>query len=51
MLKVLAEVANPTLAMLGYAEVSVTGGEDPGVARRRYELGLLLNRAKAQGTR
>lgn len=41
----LAPIANPTLERLGYDAVSVES-EDDEDARRKYELGLLLNRMK-----
>ena len=47
----LADICNPTLELLGYAPV-VIEDEDDEDARRRYELGLLVNRmraAKAEG--
>ncbi len=43
----LAGLCNPTLARLGYPEVAIEPEEDAEAARRRYELGLLLNRMKA----
>jgi hypothetical protein len=49
-LRRLAELCNPTLTRLGYAAVT-TAERDPEAdadARRRYELGLMLNRMKAQ---
>jgi hypothetical protein len=42
----LAEICNPTLELLGYDEV-VIEDEDEDDARRRYELGLLVNRMRA----
>lgn len=42
----LAEICNPTLELLGYPAVEATDPEDAD-ARRRYELGLLVNRMKA----
>jgi protein-tyrosine sulfotransferase len=43
----LAHICNPTLRRLGYAAVEVEDeDEDEDAARRRYELGLLLNRMK-----
>jgi len=43
----LGEICNPTLERLGYEPVPITeeGAED---ARRRYELGLLVNRMKGK---
>jgi LPS sulfotransferase NodH len=43
----LAGICNPTLQRLGYAKVEVAA-EDDEDARRRYELGLLINRMKAE---
>ena len=43
----LAGVCNPTLERLGYEPVPTTE-EDADEARRRYELGLLVNRMKTQ---
>lgn len=43
----LAEICNPLLQRLGYAPV-VVESEDDEDARRRYELGLLINRMKAE---
>lgn len=43
----LAEICNPTLQRLGYPAVSVTETDDE-EARRRYELGLWVNRMKAE---
>lgn len=40
----LAQICNPTLTRLGYDAVEVD--YDPEAARRRYELGLMLNRMK-----
>lgn len=43
----LAEICNPTLGRLGYEAIEVEADEsDPDAARRRYELGLMLNRMK-----
>lgn len=43
----LAEICNPTLKRLGYDEVrSGADDEDDEAARRRYELGLLVNRMR-----
>lgn len=44
----LAEICNPTLQRLGYETVAAAGDDDAEAARRRYELGLLVNRMKAQ---
>lgn len=38
----LAEIANPTLELLGYGRVDAPPQEDAATARRRYELGLLI---------
>lgn len=49
--QVLAQICNPTLELLGYPPVVIADGDDED-ARRRYELGLLVNRmraAKAEG--
>jgi len=44
----LAEICNPTLTRLGYEPVSLAPDDaDEEDAKRRYELGLLLNRMKA----
>jgi protein-tyrosine sulfotransferase len=43
----LAEICNPTLERLGYPRVEAQA-EDDDDARRRYELGLLINRMKAE---
>lgn len=44
----LAEICNPTLVKLGYAAVDTSAElEDDEAARRRYELGLLVNRMRA----
>ena len=43
----LAEVCNPTLTRLGYDAVALDD-EEAEDARRRYELGLLVNRMRAQ---
>ncbi|MCA9695768.1 MAG: sulfotransferase [Myxococcales bacterium] len=43
----LAALCNPTLARLGYPEVAVEDESDAD-ARRRYELGLLINRMRAE---
>ena len=42
----LGAIANETLVACGYEPVSVEGGRDAEEARRRYELGLLLGRAR-----
>jgi LPS sulfotransferase NodH len=44
----LARICNPTLERLGYEAVAAASDEDAEAARRRYELGLLVNRMKAQ---
>ena len=46
----LAQICNPTLERLGYTPVDAMAPPDPDQARRRYEMGLLLNRAKAKKT-
>lgn len=46
-LRPLAEICNPTLTRLGYPAVHASEPEDDAAARRRYELGLLVNRMKA----
>jgi hypothetical protein len=43
----LAEICNPMLQRLGYPTVELAA-EDDEDARRRYELGLLINRMKAE---
>ncbi len=50
-INMLAEICNPTLESLGYDPISIpktTASEDPKAARRRYELGLLVNRMRAK---
>jgi len=47
----LAGICNPTLKRLGYDEVQAEADEDADAAQRRYELGLLLNRMKAEKMR
>jgi hypothetical protein len=42
----LGAIANETLVDCGYEPVAVQGGRDSEEARRRYELGLLLGRAR-----
>ncbi len=42
----LAAICNPTLERLGYDRVETVADEDAEAARRRYELGLYLNRLK-----
>ena len=44
----LARICNPTLARLGYEVIEVDEDDErsPADARRRYEFGLMLNRAK-----
>ena len=42
----LGAIANETLVACGYEPVPVEGGRDSEEARRRYELGLLLGRAR-----
>jgi protein-tyrosine sulfotransferase len=44
----LARIANPTLVDCGYEEVEVEPERSDDEARRRYELGLLLQAAKAK---
>jgi hypothetical protein len=44
----LGAIANDTLVECGYEAVPVQGGRDPEEARRRYELGLLLGRARQE---
>lgn len=46
-LEMLADICNPTLSRLGYATVDRDAPEAVD-ARRRYELGLMVNRMKAQ---
>ena len=47
-LPALAEICNPTLVKLGYAAVEPGAeSDDDEAARRRYELGLLVNRMRA----
>ncbi len=45
-LRRLAERCNPTLVRLGYDEIVVQSEESEADARRRYELGLLLNKMR-----
>ncbi len=42
----LGAIANETLVECGYEAVPVEGARDAEEARRRYELGLLLGRAR-----
>ena len=42
----LASIVNPTLADCGYESIEIRGDDSEEEARRRYELGLLLQRAK-----
>ncbi len=49
-LRRLAERCNPTLARLGYDEITVESEESEASARRRYELGLLLNKMRGGAT-
>lgn len=46
----LAEICNPMLTQLGYTAVQLEHDDSDEDARRRYELGLLLNRARGQGS-
>lgn len=50
-LKRLADRCNPTLRRLGYDEVTVAPPESDADARRRYELGLLLGKMRADKER
>lgn len=45
----LAEIVNATLARCGYSQLAITNAKDDEDARRRYELGLLLQAAKKEG--
>ncbi len=44
----LAEICNPMLQRLGYEAVAPAPDHDDADAKRRYELGLLINRMKAK---
>ncbi|GIW39435.1 MAG: hypothetical protein KatS3mg076_0012 [Candidatus Binatia bacterium] len=45
----LAEICNPVLELCGYEPVRVEPEEPPEAARRRYQVGLLLQRLKGAG--
>lgn len=45
-INMLAEICNPILAECGYPEVEVTGDRSPAEARRRYELGMMLQQMR-----
>jgi protein-tyrosine sulfotransferase len=47
-LRIVAPIANPLLRQLGYEEVAVPPEEDADEARRRYELGLALQRMRKE---
>jgi hypothetical protein len=46
---VLAAIVNDTLAACGYDRITSTAPPDEAEARRRYELGLLLQAAREKG--